>query len=97
MKQIAVVLFLLIAMVVCACQGASQHITGADFQAEYEKRHQQSMHFTEFIGEREGRVFLRNKTMSTLNTKKWSEVVLYTEASDLDSEFLRRLRKESKN
>lgn len=95
MKPIAIGLLLLVALLVCACQKEPRHITGAEFQAEYEMRNQQTMHSAELIGEREGCVFLRKKTMSTVNPKKWSEAVLFTEITELAPDFLQRLRRES--
>jgi hypothetical protein len=93
MGQLTLCLILLLGLFLGACQEEPRHISGADFQIEYEMRHQQTMHSAAFTGERDGRVFLLKKTMSTINPSKWSEEVLFTEITSLDPEFLHRLRR----
>ncbi|MDF1552641.1 MAG: hypothetical protein P1P84_06235 [Deferrisomatales bacterium] len=92
MKPITIGLILLLGLIMGACQEEPRHISGAQFQTEYEMRNQQTMHSAEFMGEREGRVFLLKKSMSSMNPEKWLEEVLFTEVTELDPSFLQRLR-----
>ena len=54
------------------------------------------MHQSEYLGEKDGRFYLRRKSMSLLNRNKWNEEIWYTIAEDLESAFLNKLRKEAK-
>ncbi len=54
------------------------------------------MHQSEYLGEKDGRFYLRRKSMSLLNKNIWNEEILYVIAEDLESAFLYKLRKEAK-
>jgi hypothetical protein len=53
------------------------------------------MVFSEYLGEKDGKVFLKRKTMSLVNQKKWNEEVWFTEINNLERTLLDQLNKES--
>ena len=53
------------------------------------------MHQSEYLGEKDGRFYLRRKSRSLLNNK-WNEEIWYAIAEDLEPTFLNKLRKEAK-
>jgi len=69
-----------------------KHVPGTDFKREYELRNAQTMVSSEFLGEKDGKVFLRRMTMSLINKKKWNEEIWYTETNNLDATFLEKLK-----
>ncbi len=50
----------------------------------------QSMKTAEYLGQKEGRAFIRLRTMSPV-TKEWTEEIVYSELTDLDKEFRSKL------
>ena len=56
----------------------------------------QTMHQSEYLGEKDGRFYLRRKSMSLLNKNKWNEEIWYAITEDLEPAFLNKLRKEAK-
>ena len=54
------------------------------------------MHQSEYLGEKDGRFYLRRKSMSLLNKNKWNEEIWYAITEDLEPAFLNKLRKEAK-
>ena len=54
------------------------------------------MHQSEYLGEKDGRFYLRRKSMSLLNKNKWNEEIWYAIAEDLELTFLKKLRREAK-
>jgi hypothetical protein len=81
-------------MLLSGCNEPKQ-VTGTDFKQEYELRNAQTMVSSEFLGEKDGKVFLRRKTMSLVNKKKWNEEIWYTETNNLHATFLEKLKKEA--
>lgn len=53
----------------------------------------QDMHDVAYLGQRDGRAFIRVSSMSTVSQKKWSDRVIYVELSELDPEFRESLPK----
>ncbi len=51
-------------------------------------RNPESMRHTEFVGLKDGKACLKVSTMSTLNSKKWTEEYFVTEADQLPKEWL---------
>lgn len=72
-----------------------KHVTGAEFKREFDLRHAQTMVSSEYLGEKDGKVFLKRKTMSLVSQKKWNEEVWFTETNNLDRTLLDQLKKES--
>jgi hypothetical protein len=72
-----------------------KHVSGTDFKQEYELRNAQTMVFSEYMGERDGKVFLKRKTMSLVRKDKWNEEVWFTETNDLAPAFLEELMKDA--
>ena len=76
------------------CNGP-KHVTGAEFKREFDLRHAQTMVSSEYLGEKDGKVFLKLKTMSLVNQKKWNEEVWFTETNNLERTLLDQLKKEN--
>lgn len=72
-------------------------VSATDFEREYEMRNAQTMISSEYLGEKDGKVFLRRRTMSLVNRNKWNEEVWFTGTNDLDAAFLSELKKGSPN
>jgi hypothetical protein len=85
---------LLILACLTGCNGP-KHVTGAEFKREFDLRHAQTMVSSEYLGEKDGKVFLKRKTMSLLNQKKWNEEVWFTETNNLEKTVLDQLKKEN--
>jgi len=93
-RPLLLVVVLLTACVLTGCKQEPKHISSSQFQYEYEMRNQQTMHWAEYLGEKEGNVYLLKKSMSVLNQKKWNKQVLYTGVSELDPEFWLELQQQ---
>ena len=83
-------------MFLSGCNEPKQ-VSGTDFKREYELRNNQTMVSSEYLGEKDGKVFLRRKTMSLVNKDKWNEEIWFTGTNNLDAAFLAALRKEIVN
>lgn len=85
---------LLILACLTGCNGP-KHVTGAEFKREFDLRHAQTMVSSEYLGEKDGKVFLKRKTMSLVNQKRWNEEVWFTETNNLERTVLDQLKKEN--
>jgi len=65
----------------------AKKISASKFKEQYELGRMQTMKYTEYLGNKDGKAFLKIKTMSIINPKKWSEKIVYVELSDLDERF----------
>jgi len=74
-----------------------KEVSGTDFKREYELRNNQTMVSSEYLGEKDGKVFLRRKTMSLVNKNKWNEEIWFTGTNNLDSTFMTLLKKDIPN
>ncbi len=83
------------AVVLVGCSSEPKQVSGAAFQ-EYHRLGVSPMHIYEYIGEKNGKFYLRHKSMSLINQRKWNEETLYAEGSELNPTFLEQLRKQSK-
>ena len=86
------VMILVVAIGLTGCEGKSVHISGSQFQYEFEMRHQQTMSYAYYLGEKNGKVYLLKKSMSIFDKRKWNEQLLYAEVTELDPKFLLELR-----
>ena len=84
---------LLLLVLLTGCD-APKHVPGADFKREFDFRNAQTMVWSEYLGEKDGKVFLRRNKMSLVSKKKWNKEIWYTETNNLDSVFLEQLKKE---
>ncbi len=82
---------ILILMFLSGCNEPKQ-VSGTDFKREYELRNAQTMVSSEYLGEKDGKAFLRRKTMSLVNQNKWNEEIWCTGTNDLDAAFLAELK-----
>ena len=83
------------AVVLVGCSSEPKRVSGAEFQ-EYYRLGASPMHIYVYIGEKDGKFYLRYKSMSLINKRKWNEKILYIEDSELNPTFLEQLRKQSK-
>ncbi len=87
---------LCLVVMLTSCAETPKHVSGAKFQQEYRMGTRQTMHQSEYIGEKDGKFYLRRKSMSLLHKRKWNEEIWYTEAEELEPSLLKQLRKEAK-
>jgi hypothetical protein len=77
---------LLLALVLCGCTGP-EHVSPAKFQAQYAAVGQAgTMQTTLYLGQREGRAFIRISSKSTVS-EKWSDHIIYVELAELEPAF----------
>jgi hypothetical protein len=72
-----------------------KHVSGPEFRRDYELRHAQTMVASEYAGEQDGKVFLKRRTMSLVDQKRWNEEIWFTETNNLDAAFLVQLKIDS--
>jgi len=83
---------LLLSFVLTGCD-KPKHVSGSEFKREFELRNQQTVFWAEYLGERDGKVFLRRKRTPMVG-KKWKEDIWFTETENLDADFLNELKQE---
>ena len=83
------------AVLLVGCGSNPKRVSGVEFQDCF-RSGTGSMHIYEYIGEKDGKFYLRHKSMSLINKRKWNEKILYTEDSELNPTFLKQLRDQSK-
>jgi len=67
------------------------HISAKEFQEQYRLGHMQTMKDAEYLGQKDGRAYLRIKSMSLTDPKQWSEQIVYIKLSELDKDFRDKL------
>jgi hypothetical protein len=63
------------------------HTSAKEFESQYKLGHMQTMKDSEYLGQKDNRAYLRIKSMSLTDPKKWSERIVYVELSELDQPF----------
>jgi hypothetical protein len=82
MKRLSPLLLLLL---LCGCAGEPEHVSPTEFKHEYEwVGKAQSVRAVNYLGQRDGKAFLRVRSMSMTNQKKWKNHVIYVELSELE-------------
>ena len=72
----------------CASRSAEpSHISVQEFESQYKLGHMQTMKDTEYLGELDGRAYIRIRSMSLTDSKQWSEQIAYVKLSELDKQF----------
>lgn len=70
----------------CGCNGVT-HVSATEFERRFAWVDQpQSMETVTYLGQDNGRAFIRLRSMSTIG-EKWSDRVIYVELAELDSRF----------
>ena len=83
----------LIALLLCGCS-KPEHVAPAEFKKQYAWVGQaQTMHDISYLGQRDGRAFIRVRSMSTYDSEKWSDRVIYVELVELEPVFRESLPK----
>jgi hypothetical protein len=85
---------ILLALALLAGCNKPKRVSGAEFKREFDLRNAQTMVWSEYLGEKEGKAFMLRKTMPLVGSK-WREEVWFTETNNLDSAFLEQLKKEA--
>jgi c-di-GMP-related signal transduction protein len=63
------------------------HVSATEFERRFAwVDQQQSMETVTYLGQENGRAFIRLRSMSTIG-EKWSDRVIYVELAELDSRF----------
>ena len=81
---------LCLVVMLTSCTETPKHVSGARFKSEYELGNRQTMHQSEYLGEKDGRFYFSRKSMSLLNKNKWNEEIWYAIAEDLELTFLKK-------
>ena len=89
MKHTAKVFVLLLGLML-GCD-KEEHISGADFQRQYELNNMQTVQWADYLGQKDGKAYLRIKTMSSVATDKWRERIVCADVGELDPAFARKL------
>ncbi len=77
---------LILAVLLCGCTGP-EHVSPAEFKQQYDwVGKPQSMQEVAYLGQRDGRAFIRVSSLSTVSQKR-SDHIIYTELSELDAAF----------
>jgi hypothetical protein len=77
---------LILAALLCGCTGP-EHVSPAEFRKQYGLVGEpQTMHSLSYVGQRDGKAFIRVSSMSTVS-KKWSDHIIYVELTELDPAF----------
>jgi hypothetical protein len=83
---------LILAALLCGCTGP-EHVSPAEFKKQYGLVGEpQTMHSISYLGQRDGKAFIRVSSMSTVS-KKWSDHIIYVELTELDLAFRHSLPK----
>jgi hypothetical protein len=83
---------LLLAVLLCGCAGP-EHVSPAEFKKQYDwVGKPQTMREVAYLGQRDGRAFIRVRSMSTVS-KKWSDHIIYVELAELEPAFREALPK----
>ena len=96
LKTTIAISILCLVVMLTACTETPKHVSGVKFKSKYELGNRQTMHQSKYLGEKDGRFYLRRKSMSLLNKNKWNEEIWYAIAEDLEPKFLKKLRREAK-
>jgi len=96
LKTTIAISVLCLVVMLTSCTETHKHVSSAKFKSEYKLSNRQTMHQSEYLGEKNGRFYLRRKSMSLLNKNRWNEEIWYAIAEDLELAFLNKLRKEAK-
>ena len=79
--------------VLCGCNGPD-HVSASDFKRQYASVSTPgTMRDYVYLGQRDGRAYIRVSSMSLVNKHKWSDRVIYVELSELDPVFRETLPK----
>jgi len=88
MKYIVVPIIVACLMIGCASRSAGpSHISVQEFESQYKLGHMQTMKDAEYLGQLDGRAYLRIRSMSLTDSKQWSEQIVFVKLSDLDKQF----------
>ncbi|KAF0145535.1 MAG: hypothetical protein FD156_816 [Nitrospirae bacterium] len=74
-----------------------EKVSGKEFKRQYELNYIQTLQLSEYIGQHEGKAYMKIKTMSSVGSGYSKERIIFTEIDNLDSEFKNKLMKENKN
>jgi hypothetical protein len=92
MRRLLYVGFLFVVLYGC---NELHHVTADEFKWQYQNRNMQSVYWADYLGEKDGKVYLLRKRAPMIGSK-WKEEVLFTEVAGLDTEFLKTLREQEK-
>ena len=63
------------------------HISAREFESQYQLGHHQTLKDADYLGQSDGRAYLRLKSMSLINPHHWSERIVYVNLDELDKTF----------
>ena len=82
-----------VAICVCMLTGCSNltYIESSEFKRQIELNNMQTLYWSEYIGQADGKAFILRKRVPLIG-KKMKEEVLFTEADQLGEEFIKKLK-----
>jgi hypothetical protein len=72
-----------------------KHIESSEFKRQIELNNMQTLYWSQYIGQADGRAFILRKRVPLIG-KKMKEEVLFTETDQLEKRLLRNSKKESR-
>ena len=93
MKKIAALIVIMSSIILIGCNEPTR-VSGELFQKEYAMRNTQTMHHVEYLGERDGKVYLIKRNMSASDKDRWEGEVLYAAVNELEPSFRAALLKQ---
>jgi hypothetical protein len=93
MRKFLISAFLLVFLFGC---NELLHVTAEEFKWQYSNRNMQSVYWADYLGEKDGKVYLLRKRAPLIGSK-WKEEVLFTEVNGLDADFLKILREQERH
>lgn len=85
------ILILLLALGLCGCTNEPEKISGSEFISIIREGHADTMMHSEYVCERDDRVYLSESKMSVMDEKVWVKRYFYTNKDELDEEFYQTL------
>lgn len=85
-KWIVILSVLTITLIGCS---EPERVSASEFKQQYSAINKlETMKSAEYLGQKDGKAFIRISTMSMYDSKKWSDKIIYVELSELDTEFI---------
>ena len=81
---------IIISAYICTGCSSLKHIESSEFKRQIEMNNMQTLYWSQYIGQADGRSFILRKRVPLIG-KKMKEEVLFTESDQLGEEFINKL------
>ncbi len=86
----------LIVLMLCSCSNV-HNVSAEKFEAEYKNsKIVHTMNSYQYLGEKEGKVYLKKSSMSFMNQKKWNDEIFIVSLDELSDEIKDELKSKNK-